>query len=848
MNSISPEASINDAQDPDITRWAGYKKLYDILAGHAKERWQCGYNVLQMFLREYANIDVPLYTLQYYLRMQANKFKAQEGEIANLTPEENLKFGEFTQLEDMAAYIFGIKPFSEEFNECMYYPALTSVCVGGNKEMQVEALYANEGGRYIDNSQECKDARSTHLACVIEKSKYCQFRINGQDYTGGQLFARDWDGKGYILKGPDFDKIRSKIAVEDQFGQKFRVGGHQTTVSNLFSYEYDKKIYEQDRRYFSEIFYIKLKNYFNLAGHHAGIPVVFNAMIYLIVDVTFEPEPSVLMLDPHDMTYMGEKFKDKKKRVPMSYILGSPTGATLFFPPIRNAENVERIKAGITDQNMLREARERFSHLLELALYNRESYLRVSTKKNVGEPAPELAPYFRILQVFGENVFDNAVLDEVCRVFSTNKGNMDDVINFLSNLPFSFDLLAGELHHHCSELTKEYHFNSLQDLFKTKNVFISLPSFLKSVKEKGLPGKDRMLWQCCIQTGEYINMNRINAGLGPATRAPLRQEDLDYYTYIFRGLLYLFNSQDRYSHVEFVEEFLGNDIERQNLYLIAAIGEGLVRGNAFRNIIWGSIVENALTDLAERIHKLLHGSVQFEISIDRFLKQMEKGDSRIGEHLVADLAKEYNVTANYLFLPLDGVLWMVDQLKNRLKDLNIIKRQLLVAVSGNITSHADLKTAISKNIMLDIPTGEGEYHHVKKILLHHANVISQVIMQGVFDKNLIYAITDGSIFKDPARTNLIPELAGVIDTMRIQLGKDLNGLNELITEYIGNIGTMDYVSNVIQFNELFKLEGSKDSEFASKINQVYSDKYERLDLEEDTTAGNITPLLLKPEQ
>nr|MDO8116752.1 hypothetical protein [Candidatus Sigynarchaeota archaeon] len=593
--------------------------------------------------------------------------------------------------------------------------------------------------------------------------------------------------------------------------------------------------------------YIKLKNYFDLSKHHAGIPVVFNAMIYLIVDVTLDPEPSVLMLDPHDMTYMGVKFKDKKKRVPMSYILGSPTGATLFFPPLRDDERIAKIRAGLEDKELLRETRERFSHLLELALFNRESYLRISTKKNVGEPTSELAPYFRILQVYGENVFDNAVLDEVYRVFSVLHTTLDGIIEFLSNLPFSFDVLADELHHHCSEFTKEYHYNHLQDLFRLKNVFISLPSFLKLVKDKGLAEKDHMLWECCINTGEMINMNRIYSGLGPAPRAPFRAEELNYYTYIFRGLLYLFNSQDRYSHVEFVEEFLGSQDAIQNLYLISAIGEGLVRGTSFRNIIWASIVENALIDLAERIHKLLHGSVQFEMSIDRFLKQMETGDSKLGEHFIEDLAKEYSKTCNYLFIPIDGVLWMVDQLKNRMKDLNIIKRQLLIAVSGNINTHPDLKAKIAKSIQLDTPKGETEYHAVKAILLHNATVISQVVMQGTFQKDLIYTIVDGSIFKDPSHANMVPEMASIIDTLRIQFGKDLNGLHDMIMAYVGNIGTMDYINNVMQFNDLFKLEGSKDSEFASKINQIYSEKYEKLDLDEEPVSVNVTPLLLKPD-
>ncbi|MHA1849257.1 MAG: hypothetical protein ACTSXU_16555, partial [Promethearchaeota archaeon] len=157
-------------EDPDIQRWEGYKKCYDILAGNAKERWQCGYNVLQMFLKEYAGVDVPLFTLQLYLRKKAREYKEKEGAIANLTPEDKLRFGEFTQLEDMAAYCFGIKPFSDTFNEVMYYPALLSTLAGGTKEMKISELFSNKDGKYIFNTPECKEARQTHLSCVMEKT------------------------------------------------------------------------------------------------------------------------------------------------------------------------------------------------------------------------------------------------------------------------------------------------------------------------------------------------------------------------------------------------------------------------------------------------------------------------------------------------------------------------------------------------------------------------------------------------------------------------------------------------------------------------------------------------------
>ena len=117
-----------------------------------------------------------------------------------------------------------------------------------------------------------------------------------------------------------------------------KIGGTEldliVTVSELFSYAYDKKIYEEDRRNFAKFFYEKLKNYFDSTNNRVGIPVIFNTFLYLIIDVTMNPAPSVFMLDPHDMAYLGDKFMDKKKMVPMQYILGSPTGATLLFPPI----------------------------------------------------------------------------------------------------------------------------------------------------------------------------------------------------------------------------------------------------------------------------------------------------------------------------------------------------------------------------------------------------------------------------------------------------------------------------------------------------------------------------------
>ena len=183
---------------------------------------------------------------------KAEAFKQNEGEFAGDSPEEMLNIGEFMKLEDLATYMFDIKPFSNEFNECIYHPALTMVTVGGTES------------------------------------------------------------------------------------------GQMATVSQLFSYEYDKKIYEDDRRNFADVFYKKLKNYFESTQSRAGIPVVFNARIYLIVDATLDPEPSVFMLDPHDMMYLV--MSEKKKKVPMQYILGSPTGATLFFPPVDD-EIKNRIKA-----------------------------------------------------------------------------------------------------------------------------------------------------------------------------------------------------------------------------------------------------------------------------------------------------------------------------------------------------------------------------------------------------------------------------------------------------------------------------------------------------------------------
>src|SRR5271157_3938171 len=154
---MSQSSSPKSVIDSDLLRWEGYKKIYDVMAGHAKERWQCGYNVLQMLIRQYCNVEIPLFTLQLYLRKKAAAFKQKEGEIANLTPGDMLKFGEFMQLEDMAAYMFDIKPFSDTFNDVMYYPALMSVTVGGTESITVDQLFANESGKYNEMSQRSEE-------------------------------------------------------------------------------------------------------------------------------------------------------------------------------------------------------------------------------------------------------------------------------------------------------------------------------------------------------------------------------------------------------------------------------------------------------------------------------------------------------------------------------------------------------------------------------------------------------------------------------------------------------------------------------------------------------------------
>ncbi|MFX0103782.1 MAG: hypothetical protein ACFFCS_29740, partial [Candidatus Hodarchaeota archaeon] len=452
MLNITKEKSIIEPDDPDLKRWEGYKRIYDILSGPSKARWQCGYNTLQMLLRDYAGIEVPLYTLQLYLRNKARAYKEKEGVIANLTPESMLRFGEFTQLEDMAAYVFDIKPFSDEFNEAMYYPALLSTNIGGKEKFTVGDLFKNEGGKYVQNTPECKDARRDHLACIMEETKYKNYTVGEKKYTGAQIFARDYEGKGYILNGKEFDELRSQIAVDECKHREITVGGFSTSISNLFGYEYDRQEYEDDRRRYATIFYRKLKNYFEHAGSHAGVPVVFNAMIYLIVDVKLDPEPSVLMLDPHDMQYLGKGFRGKKKQVPMQYILGSPTGATLFFPP-NDEEIKERIRTEFNDPALLNESRIRFCHLLELALFNKESYLSKYMKKTAGKPSPEMSGYFRMLENFGQNVFDNANLEELCRIFSISRFKISNIVNQLMNNEFNFDILADELAHHFPELS-----------------------------------------------------------------------------------------------------------------------------------------------------------------------------------------------------------------------------------------------------------------------------------------------------------------------------------------------------------------------------------------------------------
>jgi hypothetical protein len=776
------------------------------------------------------------------LRNKARAFKEAEGEIATLTPEEMLRFGEFTQLEDMAAYVFGIKPFSDEFNDAMYYPALQNACVGGARTITVDELFANEGGKYTDSSPECKEGRQIYLGCVADENKYKMYTVNEKQYTGGQLFAKDNENEGYILKGPEFDSLRSSIAVDGCKSQEVRVGGTSTTVSNLFSYEFDKKQFEEDRNYYARIFLNKLQNYFEYSGSNAGVPVVFNAMIYLISGVSNAPEPAVYLLDPHDMTYLGDKFKDKKKRVPVNYILGSPTGATLFFPP-NDPEAKARIKQELESDDLANDAKVRFAHLCELALFNKESYLSQLTRKHVGEPIEELAELFTTLERFGENVFDNAIIDELVKIFGVGRDGLALILEFVQGLPFSFDVLADEIEHHMSEVPKEIHREKLVDLFKVKNVFISLPSFLKLVVSKGLASTEEIHYKSCIEVGRFINMARISTGMAPATRSPLKDEELNYYTAIFRGMLYLFHSQDRYSHVELVDEYFGGNRGIEELYVLAGIGEGLVKGNEFRNLIWANIVENAMDEFADKMHKVFYHSVDFESSIDRFLKQLEKGEMRLDEKFLQGIAAVYEEACNYLALPLEGVLWTVDKLKSRMKSVNIIKRQILVAISGNINSDLDLMERISKMITIDSTKPTYDFVKVRESLRQYASRLHFRFVHGSWRREIPNEIADGSYFKGAEHAADVPEVVKILNQLRLDLGRDITGLQEAFATNIGNIADIENLAAVVGFNDKFKLDGQKETDFAAKVNVVYNEMYEKFDFDE--VVENISPLTIK---
>ncbi|MHA1846524.1 MAG: hypothetical protein ACTSXU_02635, partial [Promethearchaeota archaeon] len=687
-----------------------------------------------------------------------------------------------------------------------------------------------------------KEARQTHLSCVMEKTKYKKYQVGEQSYTGGQLFAREYDGSGYILKGKEFDKMRSKIAVEDCAGESIKVGGLMTSVSQLFGYEFDKKIYEDDRRHYANVFYEKLKHYFEYIGHRAGVPVVFNAMIYLIVDVTMQPEPAVYMLDPHDMQFQGKKFKDKKKLVPLQYILGSPTGATLFFPP-NDEETKIRLKKELTDPELVLESRIKFIHLLELALFNKETYLKQLVKNSIGNPPKGLEEFFRMLEIYAENVFYNAIKEELCKVFMTSEDSLEDVLDFIVNQSFSIETLTDELTHHFPEFTREHHLQFLQDLFKMKKVFISLPSFIREIMYGALPTKDEKLWSICIAVGKYIDINRIKGGLGPTTRNPLTQQELEYYTYIFKGLLFLFNSPDRYSHVEAVEEFLGTINDLENYYILAAVGEGLVKGNRFRNSVWVGIVEYYLNILAEKLHGIIKGSVLLDMSIDRFLKKLEKGELKVKEDLLEDIANAFNDACHSLRLPLDGVLWMVDQLKNRMKKTNIIKRQILVAISANIGKYADLKERLEKHVTTDFPVKKFSFHETRDMLIDISSKMREIAVEGEYERKHLYMLAEGELFRDPTKVNEWEKAIKVIDELRISFATDMNGLHEIITNNIGTIASIDSIRNLVIFNDFFRLEGSKESEFASKINVVYNEKYETLRFED--IEENLSPLIIR---
>lgn len=122
-------------------------------------------------------------------------------------------------------------------------------------------------------------------------------------------------------------------------------------------------------------------------------------------------------------------------------------------------------------------------------------------------------------------------------------------------------------------------------------------------------------------------------------------------------------------------------------------------------------------------------------------------------------------------------------------------------------------------------------------------LIHSLVTKGQFERKHLYELAEGTFFKDPERAPDIGEFIEIMNNIRIAFRADMDGLQKTISTNIGNIGMIDKIANVMQFNDLFKLEGSKETEFASKINTIYSKLYENISFD-DEDEENISPLTI----
>ena len=178
-----------------------------------------------------------------------------------------------------------------------------------------------------------------------------------------------------------------------------------------------------------------------------------------------------------------------------------------------------------------------------------------------------------------------------------------------------------------------------------------------------------------------------------------------------------------------------------------------------------------------------------------------------------------------------------------MKTTNIVKHHILMAISENIFMHTDLKERISRLVKVDFSRPAYDFVNVREKLLGFSSRLHFLFTHGGWHKELPFEIVDGSYFKEADHAADIPEIVKILDQLRIELGRDLNGLQETFTANIGKITDIDNIAAVLGFNDEFKLDGRNETDFASRIDVVYNQMYEKFDIDE--LSGNISPLIIK---